>query len=480
MEARMSDELWRSDAVDIVRGVRTRQISAREVTASCLERLDEVNPTVNAVVDVLKDEALAVADQADRAVKEGKPLGPLHGVPVTVKINTDYAGRATTNGVVAFKDLISAEDSVTVECLRQAGAVIIGRTNVPAFSTRFFTDNALHGRTLNPWDSGRTPGGSSGGAAAAVAAGIGPIGHGNDRAGSVRYPAYACGVSGLRPTLGRVPNFNPSAIQERGLFSQITSVQGPLARSIADLRLGLEALTSYDIRDPWSVRIPQAAQTIVRPVTVAMLMPASSIDADPAVTKALDQAAQILEGAGYRVEVVTPPHIEEASALFWSLMLTEESMIADKSGASSASSIDDLGDEAVIKARHSTMANAKLLGPGEFVHGLARRTTILRDWLQFLENYPLILMPVSWRLPFPSDHDQEGDEALGQLLRAHEPMTAVSLLGLPGLAVPTGTSDGIPVGVQLVASRFQEELCLSAGEVIEAARPMGTPIDPKQ
>ena len=476
----MSDELWQWDAVDIVHGVRTRQVSARDVTASCFKRLDDVNPIINAVVDVLKDEALAAADQADQAVKEGKPLGPLQGVPITVKINTDYAGRATTNGVVAFKDLISAEDSATVECFRQAGAVIIGRTNVPAFSTRFFTDNALHGRTLNPWDSGRTPGGSSGGAAAAVAAGIGPIGHGNDRAGSVRYPAYACGVSGLRPTLGRVPNFNPSAKQERGLFSQITSVQGPLARSMSDLRLGLEALTSYDIRDPWSVRTPQDAQSVIRPITVAMLSPDVSVDADPAVAKALDQAAHILESAGYRVEMVTPPHIEEASALFWSLMLTEEGMIADKSGASSASSINKLGDEAVIKARHSTMANAKLLDPGEFVHGLARRTAILRDWLQFLEIYPLILMPVSWQLPFPSDHDQQGDAALGQLLRAHEPMTAVSLLGVPALAVPTGTSDGVPVGVQIVANRFQENLCLSAGEVIEANCPMGTPVDPRQ
>ena len=129
------------------------------------------------------------------------------------------------------------------------------------------------------------------------------------------------------------------------------------------------------------------------------------------------------------------------------------------------------------KARHSTMANAKLLDHGEFIHGLARRTTILRDWLQFLERYPAILMPVSWQLPFPSDHDQQGDAALGQLVRAHEPMTAISLLGLSGLSVPTGTSDGIPVGVQIVGNRFQEELCLSIGEVIEAKCPMETPID---
>ena len=147
----MAVEIWRWSALDIVHGVRTRLISAREAAESCFQRLADVNPTINAVVDVLEDDALAAADAVDSAVKQGDRLGPLQGVPITVKINTDYAGRATTNGVVAFKDSISAEDSATVAGLRRAGAVIIGRTNVPAFSTRFFTDNALHGRTLNPW-----------------------------------------------------------------------------------------------------------------------------------------------------------------------------------------------------------------------------------------------------------------------------------------------------------------------------------------
>lgn len=475
----MADELWRWSAVDIAHGVRTGLISAREAAESCFERLNAVNPTINAVVDVLEDEALAAANAADRAVQRGEALGPLHGVPVTVKINTDYAGRATTNGVVAFKDFIADEDSATVGHLRDAGAVIVGRTNVPAFSTRFFTDNALHGRTINPWDAGRTPGGSSGGAAAAVAAGIGAIGHGNDRAGSVRYPAYACGVSGLRPTVGRFPNFNPSARQERGLFSQITSVQGPLARSVADLRLAVDAMSVFDIRDPWSVAVDDMAPEPRRPLTVALLTADGSVESDPAVSAALDQAAGWLGDAGYRVEAISPPHIEEASALFWSLMLTEEGMIADKSGASSANSIDELGDEAVIKARHSTMANSTLLDHGAFIRALARRTAILRDWLQFLERYPIVLMPVSWKLPFPIDHDQQGDAALGELVRAHEPLTAISLLGLPGLSVPTGTSDGVPVGVQIVANRFREETCLAIGEVIEARAPMGTPIDPR-
>jgi amidase len=475
----MADDLWRWNAVDIVHGVRTRVISAREATESCLERLTAVNPTLNAVVDVLQEEALVAADAADEAVSEGRHLGPLHGVPITVKINTDYAGRATTNGVVAFKGFIAEEDSATVSHLRHAGAVILGRTNVPAFSTRFFTDNALHGRTLNPWDSRRTPGGSSGGAAAAVAAGLGAIGHGNDRAGSVRYPGYACGVIGLRPTVGRFPNFNPSAKQERGLFSQITSVQGPLARSIADVRLAVEAMSVFDNRDPWNVVVDDTTSEPQRPFRVALLTAGQDKDADPAVLAALTTAAGWLSDAGFEVETVSPPHMEEASALFWSLMLTEEGMLADKSGASSANSIDELGDEAVIRARHSTMANTELLDHGEFIRGLARRTTILRDWLQFLDRYPVVLMPVSWKLPFPVDHDQLGDAALGELVRAHEPLTAISLLGLPGLAVPTGTEDGVPVGVQIVANRFQENLCLKLGEIIEARSEMETPIDPR-
>ena len=475
----MSKEPWQWGAVEIARGVRTRLISAREATESCLERLDAVNPAINAVVDVLANGALAAADAADHAVRRGEQLGPLHGVPITVKINVDYAGRATTNGVVAFKDMIAGEDSATVASLRRAGAVIIGRTNVPAFSTRFFTDNELHGQTLNPWDAGRTPGGSSGGAAAAVAAGIGPIGHGSDRAGSVRYPAFACGVAGLRPTLGRVPNFNPGSKQERGLFSQITSVQGALARSVADLKPALDALTVFDIRDPWSRPVEDRWPVFDGPRSVAVVTADVSVDADPAISNALAEAAGWLDEAGYRLETVSPPYIEEAAALFWSLMLTEEGMIGDKSGASSATGIDALGDAAVKKARRSTMANAKLLDYGEFIQGLARRTTILRNWLQFMDRYSLVLMPVSWKLPFPVDHDQQGDAALGELVRAHEPLTAISLLGLPALSVPTGTADGIPVGVQIVADRFREDRCLAAGEVIEARSPMGTPIDPR-
>ena len=207
----MTPPLWRLAAVELAALIRRREVSARDAAQSVLTRIAEVNPRVNALAEVMADAALATADACDAALAAGMAPGALHGVPVTIKVNVDTAGHATTDGIVAAKDNIAATDSPLVANLRAAGAVIVGRSNTPAFSLRWFTDNALHGRTLNPFDPTVTPGGSSGGAAAAVATGMGAIAHGNDYGGSIRYPAWARGVVGLRTTVGRVPAFKASA-----------------------------------------------------------------------------------------------------------------------------------------------------------------------------------------------------------------------------------------------------------------------------
>jgi amidase len=468
----MSDEIWRWTAAEMAHGIRTRKISSREAVSSVLARVDEINPRINAVVDLMADEALAAADRADKAVRQGEPLACLHGLPVTVKINIDYAGRATTNGVVAFKDNIATDDSAPVVNLRRAGAIIFGRTNTPAFSHRAFTDNDLHGRTLNPWDPKRTPGGSSGGASAAVACGMGPIAHGNDRAGSVRYPGFACGVHGLRPSLGRVPDYSPSATEERGLFTQLTFVNGILARSIGDVRLGLAALEGQDPGDPWAFPPGRRIEDVAHPLPVAMVSSVPGVDVDPAIKAAIHRAAELLEGAGYRVEEVAPPDLREAGVMFWTVIMTEERAASAEEKGSSTRAIELYGDEAVKRTRAGNKAYAGEYDFEGYIRALARRTTIIRKWRFFLKRYPLVLMPVSCVPPFPIDYDQGGDEAMRRLNEAWIPLLAVSTLGLPGLAAPVGFADGVPVGVQLVADRFQEEICFAAGEVIEAGCPI--------
>ena len=222
----MDSQLWRWDAVALAAAIRTGKIGSREATQSVLGRLEAVNPKLNAVTVVLAEQALAATDRADAARRRGEPLGLLHGVPVTIKENVDQEGTATANGVVAFKDVIATTDSPPVASWKRAGAIIVGRTNTPAFSLRWHTDNDLPGRTFNPWHRDRTPGGSSGGAAAALAVGIAPLGHGNDLGGSVRYPAYCCGLAGIRPTLGRLASYNQTVTEERPVGMQLMSVQG--------------------------------------------------------------------------------------------------------------------------------------------------------------------------------------------------------------------------------------------------------------
>ncbi len=472
-----TDELWRWGAVELAQAIRTRRISSREAVASCLARVAQVNPHVNAIVDLMAEEALAGADRADAAVKNGEALGALHGVPVTIKINVDFGGRPTTNGVVAFKDKIAREDSPPVANWRKAGAVFIGRTNVPAFSSRYFTDNDLHGRTLNPWDKARTPGGSSGGAAAAVATGMCPLANGNDRAGSVRYPAYACGVFGLRPTLGRVPTFDPSAPDEIAITTQLCNTQGPLARSIRDLRLGLVTMAARDPRDPWWVPVPFTNE-VPPPGKVAMCTGLPGVEVDPAVSAAVRQAARWLEDAGYKVEEAAPPRLEEAGGLFFTTVASE-GMVSKEDKAGTSRAIESLGDEAAKRARRSTLASIQPLDYEGYINVYARRASILRQWMLFFERYQLLLLPVSWQRPFLVDLDQQGDAAMAGLLKAQVPMLAASMLGLPGLVVPASLADGVPVGVQLISGRYQEELLLAAGEVIEARQPLRLPIDPR-
>ncbi|WP_244439718.1 amidase [Nitratireductor aquibiodomus] len=376
----MHDELWSWNASDLAKAIRERRVSSREAVESAVARMEAVNPHLNAVVDPLPEAALSEARAADNALARGDAPGILHGVPVTVKINVDYAGRATTNGVRSQADLIAPEDGSVVRNLRAAGAIVIGRTNTPCYSMRWFTDNALHGATLNPHDKDITPGGSSGGAGSAAAAGIGTIAHGNDIGGSIRYPAYCCGVYGLRPSSGLLPSYNPSQLSERMIASQMMAVQGPLARSASDLSLGIEALSRHDPRDVWQVPAPNlTSPEMQKPCRVALFTDPEECAVDPEVAQAILLAAERLREAGYQVEEVPIPSISEAAHLWRMVMINEM-----RSGL--LTQIEKNGDAAIRYAAEAFCEGVPELDRTGFLQALASEARFCATGSCFLKR----------------------------------------------------------------------------------------------
>jgi amidase len=462
-------DLWRLSAADIAALIRSKKISAKEAASAALARLDAVNPQINAVVDHRPADVLAQAEAVDAAIARNEGIGPLAGVPVTIKVNIDQEGFATTNGLKLQRDVIARTNSPVVDNLRKAGAVILGRTNCPAFSYRWFTTNLIHGDTKNPRDPSITPGGSSGGAGAAVAAGIGHIAHGTDIAGSIRYPAYACGVHGLRPTVGRIAAFNAS-LPERPIGPQISAVSGPLARTVGDLRLALAAMSGKDVRDPWWVPAPLEGPAV--PKRAALCLRPDGLEAVADVKAAVADAGKRLERAGWVVEEIenTPP-LREAADLQAKLWLGD-------GYEAQLDAAEREGDPGALACLRGNRARVFPFDASEFSRALVRRATLTREWLQFFETYSVLLMPVSSELPFPDGLDLRDEASFTKVWRAQLPQIAIPFMGLPALTVSTGLVGRVPVGVQVVSTRYREDLCLLAGEAIEAGGTPMMPVDP--
>ena len=456
----MTEEVWRWSASQTASAVRAGEISCTEAVAAAVERLQTVNAGVNAVTLDLSEQAIESARRADDALRGGDDLGPLHGVPITIKENVDQKGLPTPNGVSALADVIAPDDSPVVANLERAGAIVVGRTNTPEFSLRFFTDNVLRGPTNNPWKTGLTPGGSSGGAAAAVVLGIGDIAHGNDLGGSLRYPAYACGVTTIRPTLGRVPAFNPSSLDERPPAIQLMSVQGPIAREVKDVELALTAMSSGDHRDPWWVPAPLSAPPPASPTRVALIKSPAGFTPHPAVTESLEAAAAHLSDAGYAVEESEPPNLAAIADCWRTLLVSELRMLMEPA-------IREHGSEQINEVYDSYCACMGEPSLEHYMRALTARLGFLRAWSMFLEDCPLVLMPVSLAPPLPQGEDLKGPERMRLLMDEQATLYSINLLGLPAMTIPTGLHDQAPIGVQLIAGRFREGLCLAAAETIE-------------
>lgn len=462
-------DLWRLPAADLAALIKAKKVSAKEAVSAALARLDAVNPRINAVIDHRPEDALRQAAAVDAAMARGDDAGPLAGVPVTVKVNIDQQGFATTNGVKLQAAAIAATNSPVVDNLQKAGAVIVGRTNTPAFSYRWFTNNLVHGHTRNPRDSSLTPGGSTGGGGAAVAAGIGHIAHGTDIAGSIRYPAYACGVHGLRPTVGRVAGFN-AALPERTIAAQISAVSGPLARSIGDLRIALAAMSGRDVRDPWWVPAPLEGPAV--PKRAALCLNPDGLETVAEVKAALADAGKRLERAGWTVETIdTTPPLREPADLQTKLWLGD-------GYEAQLEAAEREGDPGALACLRGNRSKVHPFDAAAFSKTLTRRATLSREWLLFFEKYAVLLIPVSAELPFADNLDLKDDASFARVWCAQLTQIAIPFMGLPALTVSTGLVGRSPVGVQVVSGRFREDLCLLAGEAIEAGGTPPMPIDP--
>ena len=459
----MNDELWRLGAVNTAEGIRQKQFSAVEVLDSVLERIAVRNPGLNAIVDDCSEEAQTAARVADRTLARGEPIGPLHGVPITIKTNVDQAGRATSNGLPVLKDAIASEDAPVVANLRKSGAIIVGRTNTPELSMRATTDNPLHGRTFNPWDTEASPGGSSGGAGAAAAAGFGAIHHGNDIGGSLRFPSSACGVSTVKPGFGRVPAYNPSATGERGILAQLMSVQGASCREVCDVRLATEVMAGEDPRDPWWVPVPFSLPA-VRPgeLRVGFTTESFGYPIDPEVVSMVEACAEILRDTGYQVEQVDCPSMAEAAAGWFDVAVYEVQQTLDPIARAH-------GSETVKNIFDWYYTLGELVDADGYRVGIADRTRLTRQWNVFLDEYPLLLSPFLMQPTFAWDYDARGEANTHDLFRSAIYSAGINYLSLPAGVVPGGFTGGLPAGVQIIGRRFREDLILDAMQAIEAA-----------
>ncbi len=457
-------------AVEMARLVRARELSPREIVETVLRRIERINPLINAYCTVVPDLALVAAKRAEEAVTRGEPLGPLHGVPVSIKDITATAGIRTTFGSRLFADNVPAEDALIVARLKQAGAIVLGKTNTPEFAHGGYTDNALFGPTRNPWNTARTPGGSSGGAAAALAAGLGPLAEGSDHGGSLRGPASYCGVVGFRTSVGRVPRY------PNGWLYEQFSVSGPMARTVADCALMLSVIAGPDPRVPIAVAEPgEQFSPVAHPDLVAGDVKGlrvawsrdlgfARVDAD--VLAVFDRVPSIWESLGCVVEEAHPD-LSDAPEIIpplraWRTAITSEHLFP----------VADRLDNPFLK---QFLERGRSLSMMEVAAAEGRRSRLWERVARFFERYDLLVLPTMSTVAFPVEQHRPstiGGQPVTDQLESSRLTYSISMTGCPSMSIPCGfTPEGLPVGMQVVGPRLHEARVIRAAAAFERAAP---------
>lgn len=447
----MSDIIY-SSVVQLAKAIQAKEISSVEVVQAYLKRIEEVNPKLNAVVQLRADEALDEAHLADEALARGESKGLLHGIPMTIKDSLDTAGLISTGGTLGRKDFVPEKDATVVTRLKNEGAILLGKTNTPELTLAFETNNLIYGRTNNPYDLSRTSGGSSGGAAAIIASGGIPFDIGSDFAGSIRLPSHFCGLAGIKPTSGRVPRTGHIIPYASGAADAYQTI-GPIARTVEDLTLLLAIIAGPDWQDPTIVPMPPANPDDVdlSKLRVAFYTDNGTATPTAEIVQTVKDVAKSLEASVTSVEENRPDRLEETWDLWTSLNVADGGYglraILEKAGTT------DMG-------RHMRSVDSEVTGR-EFGRRLREMDLFRSQMLGFMANYDVIICPVNANVAIK--HDTQYEHFAGFSYAA-----TYNLTGWPAAVVRAGTSpEGLPIGVQIVANPWREDLALKVAKLVE-------------
>jgi amidase len=452
------DELVYASVTSLARAIREKQVSSQEVVGAYIHRIEAVNPQLNAVVQLTADTGLTQAKEADAALARGESKGPLHGIPITIKDSFDTAGVISTAGTKGRASYVPQQDATAVARMRAAGAIVLGKTNLPELSLAYESNNLIYGRTNNPYDLSRTPGGSSGGESAIIAAGGSPLGLGTDGFGSIRIPAHFCGITGLKPTSGRIPftGLMPPAF---GASARLRHV-GPMARYVGDLSLTLPILAGMDWRDPATVPmlLDDPRKVELKSLRVAFYTDNGIMTPTHETIRTVQTAVHALVDAGAFVEEARPAGIEQSYEIFRDLFAADGG-----AGVQRLLQVAGTIDIHPFVQQFGDILRPYAMTTAEFSSLLVRWDMFRSTLLSFLEKYNVIICPVCATPAWP--HSATITEE--QFFAGSYSIT-YSLTGWPGVAVRGGTSpEGLPIGVQVVARPWREDVALAVAQHLE-------------